>query len=177
MQQPKTEWIAISYSVPVTPSRGRVFVWRKLKSLGAQLLLHGLAVLPNTKENLAHLEELSKKIRELSGEAYLLELNFLSLADNAQMQARFVSAQETAHRQMVEQCDQILEQLRNSKEENERAELQRKLKRTLDRYDKSQLQLLGSQAADDIEDAMHELMDVFRSMPAELTSLLRKHDK
>ena len=177
MSQPKTEWIAVGYSVPATPSRGRVFVWRKLKSLGAQFFRPGLAVLPNTKENLDSLEELVKKIHGFSGEAYLIELNFLSPGDNEQMRSRFVSAQEAAYGQMIEQCDQILEQLRNSKREDEKAELQRKLRKTMDQYDKSPLRMLGSQAAGDIEAMMYEVMEVFRSMPAEVGSLLRKHDK
>ena len=74
---PKTEWLALSYTVPTSPSKVRVYVWRRLRTIGAQQLRNGLAILPNTKENVELFIDLEKKIIELSGEATLMEMNFV----------------------------------------------------------------------------------------------------
>ena len=71
MPQSKTEWLALDYSLPANPSRARVYVWRRLKSLGAQQLRPGMAVLPNTRENAVQFEALAEKVRALLQEAGL----------------------------------------------------------------------------------------------------------
>ena len=37
-------WLALGYSVPVNPSKNRVYVWRKLKEYGAEYFKQGVAV-------------------------------------------------------------------------------------------------------------------------------------
>ncbi len=82
-------WLAMSYNVPITPSKNRVYVWRKLKEMGAEYFKHGVAILPHTKQNLQKIRALSCKIREMEGDATIVELRFLDPADEAQMIAAF----------------------------------------------------------------------------------------
>ena len=72
----RTPWLALSYTVPINPSKARVYVWRKLREFGAEYLKQSVAVLPNTAQNLENLTKLSQRIRQQGGEASLLELRF-----------------------------------------------------------------------------------------------------
>ncbi|MEG1849621.1 MAG: hypothetical protein RR197_03600 [Oscillospiraceae bacterium] len=172
MAQPKTEWIALGYSVPANPSRGRVYVWRRLRALGAQWFRPGMAVLPNSRENLEQFELLSRKITEFSGEAVLLEVNFLTPGDDEQMRLRFAEASAQAARAALDECAGLLARMNAAPSAGERSELARRLKKALGQLEESPLRTLGGQAAGEIEQAFGELMGTLRSMPGELTHLL-----
>ena len=51
-------WIALSYHLPSDSSKSRVYLWRKLRELGAENLRPGIAVLPRTPENLRRMRQL-----------------------------------------------------------------------------------------------------------------------
>ena len=40
-------WLGIAYTAPAKPSKARVYIWRKLKELGAEYY-HGMAMIPQT---------------------------------------------------------------------------------------------------------------------------------
>lgn len=172
MHQPTCEWIALGYSVPATPSRGRVYVWRRLRALGVQMFRPGTAVLPNTRENLSQFEVLAEKIAGFSGEAHIIELNFLTPADNAGMRERFAELSEREYRRTLDECAALLDQLRLAENDAERAALEGRLKRALGRYRQSPLRSMGGQAADELERAASEVLGVLRAMPAELGAML-----
>lgn len=44
-------WLALGYSVPVNPSKNRVYVWRKLKEYGAEYFKQGVALLPYNRQS------------------------------------------------------------------------------------------------------------------------------
>ena len=58
MDSPR-KWLALGYSLPINPSRNRVYVWRKLKELGAEYFKQGVAILPGNKKNSARLARLA----------------------------------------------------------------------------------------------------------------------
>ena len=45
-------WLLLAYKVPRDPSAARVYVWRKLKKLGAVALQDAVWVLPSTPQTL-----------------------------------------------------------------------------------------------------------------------------
>lgn len=61
------------YKVPNEPSARRVYVWRKLKRVGAILLHDAAWVLPNTPRTLEQFQWLAAEIVEMGGEAMLWE--------------------------------------------------------------------------------------------------------
>jgi polysaccharide pyruvyl transferase WcaK-like protein len=62
-----TTWLIFTYKVPNEPSARRVYVWRKLKELGA-LLLHDTAwVLPNTSHTREKLQWLTTEVQDMEG--------------------------------------------------------------------------------------------------------------
>ena len=67
----KDHWLLLQYKIPVNPSAPRVYIWRKLKRLGALLNLDSILVLPDRPHTLEHLQWLAAEIIELGGEALL----------------------------------------------------------------------------------------------------------
>lgn len=66
-RMPRTVWLALSYNVPINPSKARVYVWRKLKEIGAEYFKQGVALLPNTAQSMQQFSALAQKIRQLGG--------------------------------------------------------------------------------------------------------------
>lgn len=85
----KLIWLALGYNVPVEPSKSRVYVWRKLKEIGAGYFKQGVAILPQTPQNTAKFKTLAVKIREMGGEATLVELKFCDPHDEKETIERF----------------------------------------------------------------------------------------
>jgi hypothetical protein len=77
-------WVQLVYKIPREPTAGRVYVWRKLKQLGAVALQDAVWVLPATPRTQEQFQWLASEINELGGEATLLtsELVFTSESDN-----------------------------------------------------------------------------------------------
>ncbi len=69
----KTRWLVLIYRIPREPSRHRVAVWRKLKTLGVLYLQDGAAVLPEDAVTREQLEWLQLRVREAGGEATIWE--------------------------------------------------------------------------------------------------------
>ncbi len=72
-----SDWLLLHYKLPVRPSARRVFVWRKLKRLGAILLNDAVWVLPDTPRTAEHLQWLSAEIKEMKGNAFLWRSNLV----------------------------------------------------------------------------------------------------
>jgi hypothetical protein len=60
----------LHYKIPRKPSSQRVFVWRKLKRLGAVLEHDAVWVLPATPRAREHFQWLAAEISEGGGEAW-----------------------------------------------------------------------------------------------------------
>ena len=71
-------WLLFLYKVPHEPSTRRVYVWRKLKRLGAVMLHDSAWILPALPSNLEQLRKLSKQIVELGGDSLLWEAHLAS---------------------------------------------------------------------------------------------------
>ncbi len=88
------QWILLHYRVPPKPSAKRVYVWRKLKNLGALLLHDSVWVLPNTAWTYEQCRWLAAEIEELHGDAMVWQ-GHLTLPDQEQtLINRFIAASE-----------------------------------------------------------------------------------
>lgn len=70
-------WLLLSYKVPRAPSAKRVYVWRKLKRLGAAALADSVWVLPLTRQTREKFRWLASEIEEMGGETTLWESKLL----------------------------------------------------------------------------------------------------
>jgi hypothetical protein len=66
-------WLLLHYKIPPEPSASRVYIWRKLKRLGALLLHDSVWLLPRTSWTLEQFQWLAAEIVEMQGEALLWE--------------------------------------------------------------------------------------------------------
>jgi hypothetical protein len=93
-------WMLLIYKVPNEPTSARVYVWRKLKKLGASLLHDAVWVLPGTAQTREQLRWLGAEIVELSGEATVWESRLMS-GDEDQLVQQFVAAVEPVYREIL----------------------------------------------------------------------------
>ena len=88
-------WLLFLYKVPHEPSSHRVYVWRKLKRLGA-LLLHDAAwALPMTPRSLKQFQGLAAEIAKIGGESLLWEARLaVSRQDEALIRALLAQVEQ-----------------------------------------------------------------------------------
>ncbi len=101
-----TTWLLFTYRVPNEPSARRVYVWRKLKGLGA-LLLHDTAwVLPATPQTREKLQWLATEVRDMEGgEATLWEAQQVFTGQDADLAQQFVERVDAVYREILAELE------------------------------------------------------------------------
>lgn len=94
-------WLLLVYRIPREPTAGRVFVWRKLKQLGAIALQDAVWVLPQTPRTQEQFQWLASEITELQGDAMLWEADQLYATDTEALQRQFLEPVETEYREII----------------------------------------------------------------------------
>jgi hypothetical protein len=107
-----TTWLLLHYKLPNKPSALRVYIWRKLKRLGALLLHEAVWVLPKTPRTTEQIQWLTAEIQEMNGSAYYWRANTL-----------LGEQEQDLVRQFNEQVDSVYSDLLK-KMEKPRADLQ-----------------------------------------------------
>jgi lipase chaperone LimK len=119
--------VILIYHLPREPSRHRVAVWRRLKTLGALYLQDGVAALPEDAVTREQLEWLQLRIREAGGKATLWEALPNTVAENRDLVETFRAAREENYGKMIEAAHRIR---RKAKLGGEGASLLEELART-----------------------------------------------
>lgn len=109
-------WLAISYKVPVEPSRKRVYVWRKLKERGAVYLQQGVGVLPDTPEIMSFLQQLRGEVIEMEGEAAVVALSFVNDDDRDRVMGEFEALRNQEYDEIIEQCERLIDEIERETE-------------------------------------------------------------
>lgn len=94
-------WLLLVYRIPREPTAGRVFVWRKLKQLGAIALQDAVWVLPQTPRTQEQFQWLAAEITELKGEAMLWEAEQLYATDTETLRRQFTEPVESEYREII----------------------------------------------------------------------------
>jgi hypothetical protein len=102
-ENPVRSWILLVYNVPRQPSASRVYVWRKLKRLGAVLLQDAVWVLPDTPQTKEHFQWLATEIKELQGEATLWLGTLLADEQEAGLIRQFGDTVEAGYREILDE--------------------------------------------------------------------------
>jgi hypothetical protein len=84
-----TNWLLLHYKLPSKPSALRVYIWRKLKRLGAILLHEAVWVLPDQPRSAEQVQWLTAEIQEMGGEAYSWRASTILGADNESITKQF----------------------------------------------------------------------------------------
>ena len=159
-------WLALGYSVPVNPSKNRVYVWRKLKEYGAEYFKQGVALLPYNRQSYTKFKYLSAKILEMGGEASIVEMKFLDPKDEREVVSRFRT-------QALEELSQLSE-LKNggaifTEDQSEQ------VKKMIRRYSKARSRNhFGLSTAQDVEKGLYAIISTARQASSELSAQLAK---
>lgn len=94
-------WLLLSYTVPRDPTANRVYIWRKLKKLGAVSLQDSVWVLPATAHTREHFRWLASEVSELGGKTTLWESKLLSTDCRDGLEKQFTKPVEQAYRQIM----------------------------------------------------------------------------
>ena len=100
-----TQWLLLVYKVPSEPSAGRVYVWRKLKRLGAILLHDAVWVLPATSRTREQFQWLATEIHDLGGRALLWEANEAFTGQDAGLVEQFTTQVDAEYRGILAELD------------------------------------------------------------------------
>src|SRR6185503_6360759 len=73
--QQMTDWLLLHYKLPSKPSALRVYIWRKLKRIGAILLHEAIWVLPDLPRTAEQVQWLAAEIQEMGGNAFYWRAN------------------------------------------------------------------------------------------------------
>lgn len=82
-------WLLLVYKVPREPTSSRVYVWRKLKQLGAISVQDAIWVLPANARTQEHFQWLAAEIIELGGEVSLFQSTVLFASDVDALRKQF----------------------------------------------------------------------------------------
>ena len=96
-----TTWVLLVYKVPREPSARRVYVWRKLKALGALALQDAVWLLPATPWTREQFQWLAAEIGELGGAAWFWEGQLLPPGQDAALIAQFGTQINSVYREIL----------------------------------------------------------------------------
>ncbi|MCY9667415.1 ChrB protein [Paenibacillus alginolyticus] len=100
------KWLLLVYKVPPKPTSNRVYVWRKLKKLGAFLWHDAVWILPSTTKTKEHFQWLAAEIKELGGEAQVWQADSLLMGQEEMLVQQFESQANAAYAAIIEQLSQ-----------------------------------------------------------------------
>ncbi len=94
-------WVVLVYKIAREPAAGRVYVWRKLKRLGALLLHDAVWLLPDTPWTREQFQWLAVEIRELGGEALVWESRMVLPGQDETLVQQFIADVDHAYQAIL----------------------------------------------------------------------------
>ena len=104
-------WLMLLTSLPPTPTRHRVGVWRKLQRMGAVRLRGAGWILPETPETTELFQWLVQEIQSLRGEATLLRVDRVETMTDEKIATLFHKARAPEYQAVIQGCREILRHL------------------------------------------------------------------
>jgi len=98
-------WLLLHYKLPNKPSALRVYVWRKLKRLGAILLHEAVWVLPDSPRTAEQVQWLTAEIQEMGGEAYSWRANTILGQDDESITQQFNEQVDSVYSDLLKKLD------------------------------------------------------------------------
>ena len=96
-----SQWVLLHYKLPSKPSASRVYIWRKLKRLGAILLHSAVWALPATAYTLEQFQWLAVEIAEMAGEATVWEAQLALAGREDALVEQFTQPVDQAYRAIL----------------------------------------------------------------------------
>lgn len=100
-----TNWLLLHYKLPSKPSALRVYIWRKLKRLGAVLLHDSVWVLPDLPRTAEQVQWLAADIQEKGGNAFYWRATSLLKAQEESIVQQFQEQVDTAYSDLLRRLE------------------------------------------------------------------------
>lgn len=97
----RAKWILLTYKVPRQPAASRVYVWRKLKQLGAIALQDAAWALPATAKTHEQFQWLATEICELGGEARLWQSTLVLEISDSMLEKQFIEQVDAEYKEIL----------------------------------------------------------------------------
>ena len=104
-------WLTVLMTLPPTPTRHRVGVWRKLQRMGAVRLRGSAWILPETAETTELFQWLVQEVESFRGQATLLHVDRIGNMTEEQVRALFHKSRTVEYQAVVQGCREILSHL------------------------------------------------------------------
>jgi len=104
-------WLALLMTLPPTPTRHRVGVWRKLQRMGAVRLRGAGWILPETPETTELFQWLVQEIQSFRGEVTLLRVDRVDTTSDEELAEVFHQARAAEYQAVVRGCRDVLGQV------------------------------------------------------------------
>jgi hypothetical protein len=108
------KWLLLTYKIPAEPSAKRVYIWRKLKRIGAILHQDSCWVLPYNPRTHEQLQWLTAEIIEIGGDASLWEGGIILGTPDERLIQKFVEQVDRSYNEItgkLEEGEEDLESL------------------------------------------------------------------
>jgi hypothetical protein len=99
------EWLLLTYKFPSEPSARRMYIWRKLKRLGALTIFDAVWVLPETPRTHEQFQWLTAEIQELGGEAMFWKAQAEVAGQEKALISQFQRQVEAMYHALLEQLE------------------------------------------------------------------------
>jgi len=99
-------WLLLTYKLAAEPSARRVYIWRKLKRLGAITIFEAVWVLPDSPRTHEQFQWLAAEIQEMGGEAMFWKAQSELSGQEEMLIKHFSSQVEIAYQELWMKLEQ-----------------------------------------------------------------------
>ncbi len=172
----RVKWLALGYNIPINPSKNRVYIWRKLKEYGAEYFKQGVALLPYNKTNLNRFSILAAKIRDMGGDASLVEMSFLDKQDELDIIEKFRQQSTLELGELKADCFSLLQQLKHHAGQKFSEYETEQLKKVVKRYSKAKSRdHFSTGVSEELDTGMNSIMEIVRASAEDFAAQLAKN--
>jgi hypothetical protein len=100
-----TSWLLLHYKLPSKPSALRVYIWRKLKRIGAILLHEAVWVLPYQSRTAEQIQWLAAEIEERGGDAFYWRATSLLSVQEESVVTQFQEQVDAVYSDLLKQLE------------------------------------------------------------------------
>lgn len=104
-------WLILLVTMPPTPSRNRVGIWRKLRRMGAVSIKGAAWMLPENPDTVELMHWLMQEVQTLKGDAALLRSDTVEMLPERDPAALFHEARTQDYAAVEQQCETLLAEL------------------------------------------------------------------
>ena len=116
-----SSWLLLHYKLPNKPSALRVYIWRKLKRLGAILLHDAVWVLPDLPRTAEQIQWLAAEIEEKGGNAHYWRANSLLSTQDESLVRQFQEQVDVVYSELLKRLEKARPDLQEISREYQQA--------------------------------------------------------